>query len=88
MSFIVFIKKRSAKIKFPNDKTFSPSSSNIRWSNKNSTSSQRWKCVKLPLNCIFCQQTKRVKGTETKEKLNLCNELRADELIKEASLTG
>ena len=35
---------------------------------------------------MFCQQTKRVKGTETKEKLNLCVELRADKLIKEASL--
>ena len=35
---------------------------------------------------MFCQQAKRVKGTETKEKLNLYVELRADKLIKEASL--
>ena len=25
---------------------------------------------KATLNCIFCQQTKRVKGAELKEKLN------------------
>ena len=31
-------------------------------------------------------QTKRVKGTETKEKVNLCVYLRADKLTKEASL--
>ena len=35
---------------------------------------------------MFFQQPKRLKGTETKEKLNLCVELRADKLIKEASL--
>ena len=68
--------------------TFLPASSNIRSSNRNSTSSQCRECEKLPFNCRFCQQTwtKRVKGTETKEKLNLCVELRADKLIKEASL--
>ena len=35
---------------------------------------------------MCCQQTKRGKVTETKEKLNSCVELRADKLIKEASL--
>ena len=35
---------------------------------------------------MFCQQAKRVKGTETKENLNLYVKLTADKLIKEASL--
>ena len=35
---------------------------------------------------MFCQHTKCGKVTETKERLNLCVELRADKLIKEASL--
>ena len=80
------LKRDLQKLNSENDKTFLPTSSNIRSSNRNSTSSQRRECEKLPLNCMFCQQTKRVKGTETKEKLNLCVELRADKLIKEASL--
>ena len=63
-----------------------PTSSNIRSSNRNSSSSQRRECEKLPFSCIFCQKTKRVRGTETKEKLNLCVEFRADKLIKEACL--
>ena len=35
---------------------------------------------------MFCQHKKCGKVTETKERLNLCVELRADKLIKEASL--
>ena len=80
------LKRDLQKLNSENDKTFLPTGSNIRSSNTNSTSSQHKECEKLPLNCTFCQQTKRVKGTETKEKLNLCVELRADKLIKEASL--
>ena len=34
----------------------------------------------------FAKKQKRVRGTETKEKLNLCIEFRADKLIKEACL--
>ena len=82
------LKRDMQKSNSENDKTFLPASSNIRSSNRNSTSSQCRECEKLPFNCRFCQQTwtKRVKGTETKEKLNLCVELRADKLIKESSL--
>ena len=83
---LLTLKRDLQKLNSENDKTFLPTSSNIRSSNTNSTSSQHKECEKLPLNCTFCQQTKRVKGTETKEKLNLCVELRADKLIKEASL--
>ena len=79
------LKRDPQKLNSEND-TFLPTSSNIRSSNRNSTSSQRTECEKLSLNCTFCQQTKRVKGTETKEKLNLCVELRADKLTREASL--
>ena len=57
-------------------KRFLSTSSNIRSSKRNSTSSQRRGCESLPLNCMFYQQTKRVKGTELKEKLNLCVESR------------
>ena len=80
------LKRDLQKLNSENDKIFLSTTSNIRSSNRNSTSSQRRECEKLPFNCMFCQQTKRVKGTETKEKLNLCVELRADKLIKEASL--
>ena len=80
------LKRDLQKLNSENDKTLLSTSSNIRSSNRNSTSLQRRECEKLPFNCIFCQSTKRIKGTETKEKLNLCVELRADKLIKEASL--
>ena len=80
------LKRDLQKLNSENDKIFLSTTSNIRSSNRNSTSSQRRECKKLPLNWTFCQQTKRVKGTDTKEKLNFCVQLRADKLIKEASL--
>ena len=80
------LKRDLQKLNSENDKTLLPTSSNIRSSNRNSSSSQRRGCEKLPFSCIFCQKTKRVRGTETKEKLNLCVEFRADKLMKEACL--
>ena len=80
------LKRDLQKLNSENDKTFLPTSSNIRSSNRNSTSSQRRECEKLPLNCMFCQQTKRVTSTEKKEKLMCQIKLRADKLIKEANL--
>ena len=80
------LKRDFQKLNSENGKTLLPTSSNIRSSNRNSSSSQRRECEKLPFSCIFCQKTKRVRGTETKEKLNLCVEFRADKLIKEACL--
>ena len=80
------LKRDLQKLNSENDKNFLSTTSNIRSNNRNSTSSQRRECKKLPLNWTFCQQTKRVKGTDTKEKLNFCVQLRADKLIKEASL--
>ena len=79
------LKRDLQKLNSKNDKTLLSTGSNIRSSDRNSTSLQRRECEKLPFICIFCQGTKRIKGTETKEKLNLCVELRANNLIKEAS---
>ena len=53
------------KLNSESDKTFLPTISNIRSSNRNSTSEYE----NLPLNSIFCQQTKPVKGKETKKGL-------------------
>ena len=41
--------------------------------------------VLIPL-CIFCEKDKYVKGTNSKEKLVKCCELRADETIKQRAL--
>ena len=79
------LKRNMQKLNSQNDKGFLTTSSSNRSSNRNSTS-QRRECEKLSLNCMFCQQAKRVKGTETKENLNLYVKLTADKLIKEASL--
>lgn len=43
-------------------------------------------CDKLLPNCIFCNKAKRVRKTDTKEKLLSCAELRADDSIRKASL--
>ena len=63
---LLTLKRDLQKLNSENDKTFLPTSSNIRSNNRNSTSSQRRECKKLPLNCTCYQQTKHVKGTERK----------------------
>jgi hypothetical protein len=47
---------------------------------------ERMDCDKLLPNCIFCNKAKRVRKTDTKEKLLSCAELRADDSIRKASL--
>ena len=47
---------------------------------------QRRDCGKLLPNCIFCNKTKLVRKTDTKEMLLSCVELRADDSIRKASL--
>ena len=47
---------------------------------------ERRDCGKLLPNCIFCNKTKLVQKTDTKEKLLSCVELRADDSIRKASL--
>ena len=47
---------------------------------------ERRDCGKLLPNCIFCNKTKLVRKTDTKEKLFSCMELRADDSIRKASL--
>ena len=46
---------------------------------------ERRDCDKLSPNCIFCNKAKRVRKTDTKEKLLSCAELRADDSIRKAS---
>ena len=47
---------------------------------------ERRDCGKLLPNCIFCNKTKLVRKTDTKEKLLSCVELRVDDSIRKASL--
>ena len=71
------------KLNSENDKTFLPTRSNIRSSNRNSTLENR-----KSLNCLLCQQAKRVKLQKQKKSLIfVLNWLeKQKKLIKKASL--
>ena len=86
MSVVVYFKEGFGKVSCDNENTIFSSSSASRVSNGNSAVSQRRKCEKQPAYCMFCQKTKLVKGTNTKEKLYLCVEMRAHKVICEARL--
>ena len=42
--------------------------------------------VILPAKCIFCRKEKYVKNSRTREKLNSCNQFRADDKVRKASI--
>ena len=67
------------------NQTYANQRSSLRLANQGEGYERR-DCDKRSPNCIFCNKAKRVRKTDTKEKLLSCAELRADDSIRKANL--
>ena len=63
------LKRDLQKLNSEHDKTLLPTSSNIRSSDRNSSSSQRRECEKLPFSCIFCKKQNVLEVQKHKKNL-------------------
>ena len=86
----MFVLKRNLnKIQSESEQTDAPSDNHATDSrSKRSSTNIQTSCGILSKECIFCKkESKYLRGTNTREKLYSCAEIRADESVRKASLS-